>query len=293
MHDETARGTSQRPATPGPITPLTLLIAALMLLAWAPYLAWMWGVWMKSPYYSHGPIIVLLSAYLIYSRRKEFLTAGDSHGHAWGIALIVASLALHARAMQLDVNFPQGFAMIGVIGGAILWLWGWQRASVVLFPVAFLSFMVPVDRLLVTKLSNPLQIAGAKIAAHTPMILGIPTEVHGTTIRIPDYTFEVAQACSGLKSTIAMTALAALFAYLIAGPMYKRILIFIAGIPVALAANACRISFTVLLGQSFGQKAADGFFHSLSGIMVFMVGLIGLFLVAKVLKCDTMREDIM
>ena len=174
----------------------------------------------------------------------------------------------------------------------IILLWGWGRTKVVLFPITFLLFMVPTGRLLVTQFSSPLQTYGAAVAAKVVSAVGMPVELQGTTIHIPDYTFEVAQACSGLKSTIAMSALAALFAYLATGPLWKRVVLFVAGAPVALAANATRITFTLILGRAFGPEAAEGFFHTLSGLMVFVLGLIGLFLVARLLRCDQMRPDI-
>ncbi|MBD3293692.1 MAG: exosortase [Armatimonadia bacterium] len=272
-------------------TPLTAIIVVLLIVCFRSYLQWMWDVWMKSDYYGHGPLVPLISGYLIYSRRKEFVEAEGGH-NLWGLPLVVGGLLMYLAAVYLDVNFVQGFAMISIIGGLILLIWGWGRARVVLFPITFLLFMVPTGRLLVTQFSNPLQTWGAAVAANVVSAVGMPVELQGTTIQIPDYTFEVAQACSGLKSTIAMSALAALFAYLASGPMWKRVLLFIAGAPVALAANATRITFTLILGRAFGPEAAEGFFHTLSGLMVFVIGLIGLFLVARLLKCDRMRQDI-
>ncbi len=273
------------------ITPLTGVVAVLFVVCFAPHLKWMWGIWWRSAYYGHGPLVPLISAYLVYTRRHEFARAEDGH-NAWGLPLIGLGLLLYAAAVFLDVNFPQGFAMILVLAGLVVLLCGWGRARVIAFPIIFLVFMVPLGRLLVTQFSNPLQLAAAAIASYVPMLLGIPVQVHGTTITIPEYTFEVAQACSGLKSTIAMSALAALFAYLVDAPMWKRIVVFVAGAPVALAANTIRISFTLILGRAFGAAAAEGFFHTFSGLLVFLLGLAGLFAVAAVLKCDRMREDI-
>jgi len=279
------------PQTQPLITPLTGVVVLLLLVCFAPHLKWMWDIWWRSAYYGHGPLIPLISAYLVYTRRREFARADDGHS-LWGLPLTALGLVLYAVAIFLDVNFPQGFAMILVIAGLVVLLYGWGRARVIAFPIVFLAFMVPLGRLLVTQFSNPLQIASAAIASRVPMLLGIPVQVHGTTIAIPEYTFEVAQACSGLKSTIAMSALAALFAYLVAAPLWKRMVIFIAGAPVALVANTIRISFTLILGRAFGAAAAEGFFHTFSGLLVFLLGLTGLFAVAAVLKCDTMREDI-
>lgn len=286
-------GSEREPQTtrPGLFSPLTALVAVLFVICFWPYLKWMWAVWMQSEYYGHGPLVPLISGYLIYSRRREFVEAGGGHNY-WGLPMLVVGMLIFLTAVYLDVNFIQGFAMIMVLGGLIILLWGWGRAKVVLFPIAFLLFMVPTGRLLVTQFSNPLQTYAAAVAAKTVSFIGMPVELQGTTINIPDYTFEVAQACSGLKSTIAMSALAALFAYLARGPMWKRVVLFVAGAPVALLANATRITFTLILGRAFGPEAAEGFFHTLSGLMVFVLGLIGLFLVARLLRCDRMRQDI-
>lgn len=246
---------------------------------------------MRSAYYGHGPLIPLISAYIVYSRRKDFLAAKGGH-ERWGIPILGAGLVIYAVAVYWDVNFPQGFAMVMVIGGLTLLLWGWGRAKVLAFPILFLVFMVPTGRLLVTQFSNPLQMHAAGIAATAASFFGVPTKLHGTTIMIPDYTFEVAEPCSGLKSAIAMTALAALLAYLVKAPMWKRLLLFVAGVPIALLANSVRITFTLFLGRAFGEGAAEGFFHTASGMMVFLLGLLGLFGVTKVLRCDHMRSDI-
>lgn len=288
--DEAAPPAQQQPHRPL-LTPLTGLVALLLVIGFAPYLTWMWDIWMRSEYYGHGPLIPIISAYLVYSRRREFVQAEGGY-NLWGLPAVALGLLLHAAAIYLDVNFPQGFAMIITIAGLIVLLFGWGRAKVIAFPVAYLVFMVPTGRLLVTQFSNPLQIGATSVASGVVGGLGIPVQVEGTTIAIPEYTFEVAQACSGLKSTIAMSALAALFAYLVVAPAWKRVVLFVAGAPVALAANAVRITFTVFLGRAFGEGAAEGFFHTVSGMLVFLLGLMGLFGVARLLRCDHMREDI-
>ncbi len=272
-------------------TPLGWAVVLLLVVCFASYLQWMWQIWMRSEYYGHGFVIPVISGYLVYRRRGQLLQVAPETDLR-GLALLLPGLALFLAAVYADVNFVQGFAMVTVIGGLVLLLWGPVRARLLLFPVAFLTLMVPVDRLLVQQLSNPLQIYGAAVAARIVGFIGVPVEQHGTTLAIPDYTFEVAQACSGLKSIIAMSALAALFAFLVEGRWWKRLLLFVAGAPIAMAANALRITFTLILGRAFGPEAAEGFFHTLSGLMVFILALIGLFLMARLLRCDAMRQDI-
>jgi exosortase len=203
-----------------------------------------------------------------------------------------AGLGLHVVATFTDVNFASGFAFIVVLYGAIIWLYGWPVARAVAFPVAYLVFMVPLGRVLVDMFAQPMQLFSAQYGAVVARALGIPAQTEGTTIHIPNYTFEVAIACSGLKSVISMSALGTLYAYMVDAALWKRIVIVAASFPVAIAANGGRITATLILGRIFGQRAAEGFFHSFSGMLVFLLALLGLFLVGAILQCTRMRDDI-
>ena len=152
--------------------------------------------------------------------------------------------------------------------------------------------MIPLGRLLIDQVAQPMQLFAAQVAGAGAQILGMPTQIDGTTLRIPDYTFEVAVACSGLKSAIAMLALGALLAYVVKDVWWKKAIIFGAALPVAMLANAARIWLTMMLGRGISEKAAEGFFHTFSGMLVFLLAFIGLFGVTNLLKCKQLRDDI-
>ena len=251
----------------------------------------MWERWSRAEYYGHGFLIPIVSAYLIW-RRAGLVKDLPRDDFRWGGPVVGAALLLHLAATWYAVHFPSGFALIATIFGLIIWLWGWPAARELAFPVGFLAFMVPLARLLVEQFAQPLQLLGANLAGRLSGAIGVDIEIEGTLIHTPLYSFEVAIACSGLKATIAMTALAALLAYLVVAPLGKKVVLFVASIPVALLANAGRIFVTLILGQTLGQQAAEGFFHSFSGVLVFLFGLAGLFLVARGLGCWQLRDDI-
>lgn len=278
------------PAQPPSIW-LLVAVAAGLLLAYGQLLIWMGQRWYKSEYYGHGFLIPLISAYLIY-RQRERLRDLPREDFRWGLPVVAGALLLHLLATWRDVHFPSGFALVATIFGLVIWLWGWPTARAVVFPVAFLFFMVPLARLLVDQFAQPLQLLGANLAGRLAYAIGVDTIIEGTMIHTPVYTFEVAIACSGLKSSIAMAALAALLAYLVVAPLSKKTLLFLASVPIALMANTARIFVTLVLGQTLGPEAAEGFFHSVSGILVFLIGFAGLFLVGRGLGCWQFRDDI-
>jgi exosortase len=114
----------------------------------------------------------------------------------------------------------------------------------------------------------------------------------GTSIHAPGYIFRVAAACSGLKSLIALGTLTVLVAYVLSGPAWKRLLLAAAAVPVAVLANIVRIMVVVLVGTSFGERAAEGFFHQGSGLVVFLVALFLLVGLGGLIGCRAIRDDL-
>lgn len=270
------------------------LIAVIALIVGAifyEHLVWLVDRWWRSPYYGHGFLVPIISGYLIY-RRKDELAQLPRENFAGGFALIALGLLMHYAATYMDVHFASGFALIGVIMGLAWLLYGWPVFRAILFPLLFLCFMVPLGKLLVNQVAQPMQVIGARGAGIAGQVLGLPVEIEGTRLVMPDYIFEVAIACSGLKSAIAMTALGALLAYIVKASLWKKILLFASSLPVAMLANGARIWLTLILARSFGSRAAEGFFHEFSGILVFLLGFIGLFGVTRILRCRSLRHDI-
>lgn len=266
-------------------------VAAAFTAAFGPHLVWVWERWMASEYYGHGLLIPPVVAYLIY-RRRELLISAPKSRDGLGLALTVGGVFLHLIATQLDVNFVSAFAMIPVLLGLAGWLWGRTVLLAVLFPICYLGFAVPVDRLLIDAFSSPLQLMAAKVAAVFGQVIGLPIAREGVNISVPEYSFEVAIACSGLKSLITMTALAALYAYLLEAKAWQRAAVLASSVPVALLANSVRVTLILLLARSMGERAAEGFFHTFSGGVVFMVGLAAIYGIGRLLGCRSLRDDI-
>ncbi len=288
----TARPSQRVPARNRVISSVQLFIlSAAVLLVYRRYIFWMVDWWSRSEYYGHGFLIPIVTGYLIW-RQREGLRELPRKEFRAGIKLIAASLLLHIAATFGDVHFLSGFALVGTIFGLVVWLGGRSWGRALAFPIAFLLFMVPLDRLLIDQLAQPLQVFSAQMGGRAVAAIGTRIAIEGTMIHTPVYTFEVAIPCSGLKSMIAMTALAALFAHLLIAPRWKKLLLFAVAVPVALLANTVRIFVTVVLGTTLGPAMAEGFFHSVSGILVFMLGLAGLFGAGRLLGCLQLREDI-
>lgn len=251
-----------------------LILAACLLALYAPVLADTVTTWWTSESASHGFLIPLIAAYLVWNRRHRLLAA--SRPWRWGLAVVAFGLLLYPAGLFAVVEFLPQVSFLVVLGGLMLYFHGVEAAKAVAFPYAFLYFMVPWPDTLVEFISFPMQLFSAKFAAMLTGLAGVPVSRDGVDIHLSNYTFSVGVPCSGMKSLVALLALGALVAYLLQGPRWKRWVLFGASMPLAMLANVVRIVCILGIARIWGAKAAEGFFHGFSGGAVFLFATLGL-----------------
>lgn len=274
-----ASSPARRPFGPAPASwfafgGLVLLIG----LAYWPILHWMWILWRPSDSYSTGGILVpLISLYLVWLN-KERLAALPVTGSKRGLAVLACGALLYFAGSWTGIHYAYAFSLIIVIWGLILWLAGKSIAHELLFPTVFLTFMIPLNWI-IDVLTLPLRLVAAHVAAWLPMALGLRTIVDGTDVTVEGYSLLIDLPCSGLRTLLALMAASALAAHFAETTRFRKAILFLSAIPIAVFANIVRIDMTLLLGKTFGQEAAEGFFHILSGLIIFVFSLICLYYV--------------
>ena len=234
-------------------------------------------LWMVEGYWhgdlSYSWLIPFGSLGIIWYRRKELLSAPRKVS-GWGLSVVVAALLLHwlgAKAQQVRVSL---FALIGLFWGVPFYLYGWQVAKRLIFPVAFLIFCIPLNFL--DSVTFPLRMLATKVSCHLLNGLGLAVKQSGSTIQSlveGGFQLEVAAPCSGLRSILAMTVLTSVYANLTQKTLLKKWLLFMASIPLAIIGNIARIVTVALMAQAFGQEIAVGLYHDYSGFIFFPVSL--------------------
>lgn len=263
---------------------IELLFAGLFILTYIPTFIWMWDRWFAADsYYSHGILIPFVSGFLIWQMRDE-LAAIKPKRSPWGMPLIIAGLIIHLFSSLFRIYFTSGFSMLGVLSGLVLFFFGSKTLRKIAFPVAFLSFMIPVPMVVVANISFKMKILAAKIATAALNKMGLLAVRSGSVLKMQHTYVIVDDICSGLRSLIALTAIGSMFAYWMKAPMYKRILLFCSTIPIAIATNVLRIVFLSFVSEVWGPEYAGGFVHDFSGFMVFALAFILLHAVGKVLE---------
>jgi len=173
-------------------------------------------------------------------------------------------------------------SMIPVIGGAVLFVLGWRMLWALVFPLAFLLLMIPIPAIIFNQIAFPLQLLASQVGEATLYALGIPVLREGNLIILANTTLEVAEACSGIRSLISLLTLGIVFGYFTDPRPPVRMAIALSTIPIAIVANAARVAGTGVAAHYYGAEAAQGFFHSFSGWLVFVVAFLMVLAVTRI-----------
>lgn len=250
-------------------------------------LYWPTFVWMAQRFlepgtsYSHGFLVPVVSGYLVWQRRQA-LSALPYVPSRWALPGLIGSVVLHVLATWWQVHFLSGFSLIGAVWSVTAYLWGARVARAVAFPVLFFLFMVPLPSVWLIHASFRLKLIAAELATTIVGWMGVPAVREGSAVQLPNCRIIVDDTCSGLRSLIALIALAAVLTqWLSIRTPIRRAVLIAAAVPIAVAANWLRVTAALLVGFAYGAQAAGGRFHDLSGIGVFLVALAGLAAVAR------------
>jgi exosortase len=266
-----------RPAPRGPL-PLTpaqrravrefAVTAALATAVFGPILYYMVIHWNTVADYSHGFLVAPLALFFAWERRGQ-LRRAPIDPTWWGLVpLALGTLALTVGRLGTELTTMRSAYVLTLIG-LVLLLVGKSAFKILAFPLAFLFLMVPLPQSLVNVVAFPLQLMAADWAVQVLYLLRIPALREGNIIHLPETQLFVAEACSGLRSLMALITLAIVFAYFFRREWKQRVLIVASAIPIAIVVNAGRVAVTGILTYHFGQKAAEGALHELQGMITF------------------------
>ena len=278
-----------RPSWMAPALATGGLAAALGALYW-PVLAGLARQWGDDPNYSHGFLIPVMAAYLVWERRAALqqTTAQASWSGLW---LLLPGLCLLAVGQIGAELFMQRLSLVIVAAGLVLLVMGRDVLRLWSLPLAFLLFMIPLPAIVLNAVAFPLQGFAAQAAASSLMALEIPVLREGNVIMLANTTLEVAEACSGIRSLMSLLALATVYAYFTEPVVWKRWVLVVAAVPVAIIANAFRVAGTGVLAHYVGEKAAKGFYHDFSGWLVFVVAFVLLLALGAILRRASGRRN--
>ncbi len=265
---------SDRTASPVRLAPAAVVaaaLAALTLWAYWPSLRDMANRWLSDPQYSHGYLVPLFSAYLLWARRGR-LNGATLKPSLWGLLPIAIAGGLRYLA-TLNYEYFDGLALVLTVAGFALLAGGFDALKWSWPAVAFLLFMLPLPYSVEHAVAAPLQHVATVCSTYVMQTIGMPALAEGNVITLPGGRIEIERACSGLSMLLIFFALATAMAVLVRRPLADRLVIVLSAAPIAVLANVARITATGLAQEWFGAEAARKIFHDWAGWMMMPFAL--------------------
>jgi len=259
------------------------IIAALLTLIYYKVAGKLIYDWYTIPDYSHGFLVPVFAGYLIWDKRAKL--SATPVKQSWnGIFLIVFAIILLILGVYGVELFTTRMSFIFLMGGLIWTFFGTRMLRELLFPLLVLILAIPIPVIVFNHITFPLQLLASRIASDILPMLGVPVLQEGNVIQLPVMKLEVAEACSGIRSLMSLFALAVFYGYFLERTRKRRVILALASIPIAVAANVVRIVGTGLCVQYWDPDKALGFFHEFSGWVMFVISLCCLYLVHRVMR---------
>ena len=246
--------------------------SALLALCYWPVITRLVSQWNNDEDMSHGFFVPILAAYIAWQNRTEFLST-PAKPNWWGAALVIyAGLQVFLATLGAELFLARTAIVLSVIG-AVWFLGGTQRLRVMAFPLFLLFFMVPIPAIIYNQVTFPLQLLASRSAEWALMLVGIPVLREGNVLELAGQKLSVVEACSGIRSLLSLSFLSLVYGYFFEKKIWMRVILFVATVPIAMLANASRVTMTGILSE-IKPELAHGFFHSASGWVIFMVALL-------------------
>ena len=279
--------------------------AAALAFLYAGVLAGLGRVWWDDENYSHGLLIPFVIGYILWVERDRLAQLPRKPSLALGgAAVLLALFALWAGTAGAEL-FTQRMSLVLMLAGVTVYFWGLKVLRAAAVPLLLLALAIPVPTIIFNKVAFPLQLFASRCAVWAMRLFDIPVLRSGNVIELLPLNstttkkLEVVEACSGIRSLMTLLTLAVVFAYFTSPrerggdggggrgarapwsparwPFWRAALIVLAAVPIAIVTNAARVSGTGVLARFYGTEVADGFFHSFSGWVVYVVAFLLLF----------------
>lgn len=265
--------------------PAVLAALGLVFMQWPVYMEW-WKQWTGPlSYYSHGPLVPIIVVVMVTASRRR-LAASAIRPTWWGLLVLIPAILVYVLGRWIDSATLYGYTFLLLLLGGVLLLAGTRWTRILLIPIIFTASMVPASSSVLDKMTIGLQILSTKIAAWLLTITGYEAMQQGTVITsnyLPQSLY-VGAVCSGFQLMISLITFTLFFVYMLQAPMYKKVVLLLFAVPLALFINSLRVAMIGYVGIWVGTADSMIAFHNWSGYIGLIICFAILFGLAKLMK---------
>jgi len=233
--------------------------------------------WETREEYSHGYLIPVIAAFLIW-QKSDILRSRVFSGSWLGVLLVLVGITFIYIGSLTTIAVIGQYGFLIAFVGLVLSYVGWNGLKPILIPLLFLAFMIPFPGFFLNNLSSQLQLISSEIGVAVIRAFDISVYLEGNVIDLGNYKLQVVEACSGLNYLFPLMSLAFITAYFFKAPFWQRAVIFLSSMPITVFMNSFRIGVIGVLVEYGGVEQAEGFLHDFEGWIIFMACMALLFI---------------
>jgi exosortase len=275
---------------------MAAVLSSALLWAYWPLLSEMAERWSTDPKYSHGYLVPLFAAWLLWRRVRQEPAGGAPRraGSWWGLPVLLVGLGLKLAGAYVYVGPVAEGSFLVSLTGLCLCVGGKDLLRLAWPSIAFLVFTLPLPFRVEVALSQPLQRMATLSSTYLLQMLGFYAAAEGHVVLLSSGSLGVIEACSGLGMLMTFLAMATAVAVCLKRPLLDRVVVVASAVPVALAVNVLRIAATGVVHETLGPRTAQMVFHDLAGWLMMPLALALIWLELKALSrllVEVPRED--
>jgi exosortase len=250
-----------------------LWFGILLIVCYAPVLFSLVHQWAIDEDMGHGFFVPFVAGFIAWKRRDELASITPVPNY-WGLALVIfGAVQMMLGTLGAQIFVARTAFMVSLVG-AVLFLGGTRALKILAFPLFLLLFMFPIPSIIYARITLPLQLFASSVAETVLNFIGTPVLRDGNVLELANgQRLSVVEACSGIRSLLSLSFLSLIYAYFFDNKVWMRWVLLAATIPIAIAANASRVTLTGLISE-YRPDLAQGFFHTLEGWVLFIVALV-------------------
>ena len=243
----------------------------LLVVVYFPVLRHLVRQCYNDPDMGHAFFVPVIAGFIVWQRREELGTLKARPDWRGLILVIWGAVQLIVATLGAEL-FTARIALLITLVGLVWTAGGTLVVKKLAFPLFLLLFMIPIPHLIYNALTFKLQILASRLAEDALTVLSVPVSREGNVLELPNQKLSVVEACSGIRSLLSLSFLSLVYGYFFEKRNWVRVTLFFSTIPLAIIANASRVTITGLMTQ-VKAELAEGFFHEAQGWVIFMVGL--------------------
>ena len=262
---------------------LAILATLLFIGGFFPVFQILVEKWARSEEYAHAFLAVPIIGYMVWCKKDIFHKKQEGN-IVFGLPLVIISIILYLISLQLQIPTVSSLTLVFTLISVLIYLAGFGAIKELITPIILLIIIIPIPNQIYSTITLPLQLKVSQVSEAIIHLLNIPVMREGNILHIPGRTFQVVEACSGLRSMITLLTLSLIMGYFMLTKAVLRVLLTCMSLPVAFFINIIRVVSLVLAYHYLKLDLAVGTPHTILGLVVFGIALVLLLLFQRIFE---------